>query len=135
MNRQEYNDCVGSKIKNEELEGIPHKLKFCISAKQCAKGLNIDEAKRICSLPKEAKEPKPRKTRRGKANCDQDMKEVTQCLVGKISLNTTADEIYQTLVRCHCKKNPNRIYASDINKAKEQTLASIAQLQNEHRTA
>ena len=63
MNRQEYNACVGAGLKGKTLGKEERKLEFCIVSKTCSgKAKDREEAKYLCSLPKE---PKPAKVKRG----------------------------------------------------------------------
>ncbi len=145
MDRAEYNSCMSKFIKGSGIDKEERKLRFCVGAKICSKkASNEQEAIELCNLPKPVKEPKPTKRRGGKANCEADMSKVATCLVGKISPSTTADDIIKILVKCHCGKNPTRVYSGDVanaqvadeklNKEKEQTLALIAQLQGQYGT-
>ena len=145
MDRQAYNKCMSPFITGKGISQEERKLRFCVGAKLCSgKSKNEKEAIELCNLPKPEKEPKATKRRGGKANCEADMSKVAACLVGKITANSTADDIIKILVKCHCGKNPTRVYAGDVagaqvadeklNKEKEQTLALIAQLQDQYGT-
>lgn len=115
MERIAYNQCIsqGFKTHKKELAEYPQPFKFCVIAKSCAGRVkDLQEAIAVCSQPKEPKQPK---APHNKVNCEQNMEEITQCLVGKITPATTAKEIYETLVKCHCKKNPKEIKMPRIN--------------------
>lgn len=59
MNREDYNRCLSEKIKSDELKGLPQTVKFCSASKLCtSKAKDTEEAKQICSLPKEPRTPK-----------------------------------------------------------------------------
>lgn len=105
--KEEYRSCMRPYMTSTGKTKEERQNEMCLGAKLCSgKASDRKEAEQICSLPKEPKEPKPRKSTRQKVNCEQNMEEITQCIVGKISPNTTAEEIYNVLVRCHCKKKP-----------------------------
>ncbi len=145
MDRKAYNECLSPWIKGKGIDKEERKLRFCTGAKVCSgKAKDEKEAIELCKLPKPVKEPKPTKRRGGKANCEADMSKVAACIVGKVTANTTTDDIIKILVKCHCGKNPTRVYAGDVAGAqvadakqaeeKEKTLALIAQLQNQYGT-
>ena len=115
MDRKAYNECIAPHIRGTGLSKEERKLRFCVGAKLCSQKVNTkEEAIRVCKLPKPVKEPKPTKRRGGKANCEADMSKVATCLVGKLTANSTADDIVKILVKCHCGKNPTRVYAGDV---------------------
>ncbi len=145
MDRKAYNECISKGLKGKKLDKEERKLLFCVTSKLCSQKVNTEEeAIRVCKLPKPEKEPKAPKRRGGKANCEADMSKVATCLVGKLTANSTTDDIIKILVKCHCGKNPTRVYAGDVAGAqvvddkqaeeKEKTLALIAQLQNQYGT-
>ena len=146
MDRAEYNKCLSPWIKGKGIDQEERKTRFCVGAKICSgKAKDEKEAVILCNLPKPEKEPKTTKQGGSKVNCEADMSKLATCIVGKISPNSTADDIIKILVKCHCGKNPTRVYAGDVAgaqviddkaaKEKAETLAIIAQLQNQYGTA
>ena len=56
MKREEYNACVSDGLKGKKLGKEERQQEFCIVAKLCSgKAQSRDEAKAICSQPKEPK--------------------------------------------------------------------------------
>lgn len=73
MNMQEYRSCVASGLKGKKLSKEERKQEFCIVSKVCSRKANDrDEAKRLCSLPKEPKLPKQtmRQRQKEQESCD-----------------------------------------------------------------
>ena len=102
MKQAEYRECLrpyitGPKPKEQR------KLDFCTGAKVCAKGISVDEARRICSLPKEPKLPKRRHN--GKS-CEKETQELTKCIMGRIDMSLASKNIelavMNAMMGCRC---------------------------------
>jgi hypothetical protein len=113
MDRKEYNQCMvpymkGSKPKEQR------QLDMCVGAKICSgKAGTEDEAKIICSLPKE---PKPVKTGRAKKgqSCEKEAGKLAQCMMNYfenndlykqiLNVNSVGIAIENALLECSCQK-------------------------------
>lgn len=110
MKQAEYRECLrpyitGSKPKEQR------QLDFCTGAKVCSKGISVEEAKRICSLPKEPKLPKlPRRRHNGKT-CEKETRELTKCIIGRIDMNLASNNIelavMNAMMECRCGSAKN----------------------------
>jgi len=106
MKQAEYRECLrpyitGSKTKEQR------KLDFCTGAKVCSKGISVEEAKRICSLPKEPKLPR----RKHNGNCEKETLELTKCVIGKMDMNLASNNIelavINAMMECRCNAQNN----------------------------
>lgn len=109
MDRQKYNACMrpfitGSKPKEQR------KLDFCVGAKICSgKAKSKEEAEKLCSLPKEPREPKI-KRKQSPQTCEKEAIKLTQCMVPKIdmdlasNINSIGTAIINAMVECKCPK-------------------------------
>jgi len=78
-NREQYNKCMVPYMKGG---GDDRKLRFCIGAKLCSgKSKTEEEAKALCSLPKEPKPAKTRKSGGGAKSCEKEVTELAQCML------------------------------------------------------
>lgn len=113
--REQYNKCIipyisGSKPKEER------KMSFCIGAKICSgKAKGVEEAKRICSLPKEPKPAKMRRSKDGAKYCGKEVYKVAECVVSKLvdsevyrnqalNINSVGTAVTNALIECQCPK-------------------------------
>lgn len=62
MNREHYNKCLIPYLKGQGKTKEQRQFDMCVGAKICAKGMSEEEAKKICSLPKEPKAAQPQKS-------------------------------------------------------------------------
>lgn len=63
MDREKYNNCMRPYIRGKDKSKEERQKSFCIGAKVCSgKAKNEKEAEYLCSLPKEPKIPKVRKS-------------------------------------------------------------------------
>ena len=109
MSRVEYASCVGKGLKGKKFTRDERRLEFCILSKLCShKSKDREEAKFICSQPKE---PKPLKARAGKGQgkyCDKEVLELSQCMVENIdmslasNINSIGTAIANSMLRCKC---------------------------------
>lgn len=114
MDRKAYNECIKGNIKAKELEGMPQKVKFCIVAKKCARGMGTEEARQICSQPKPPKPPKTLrgpKTSRGRGvSCDAGVREESLCVSNTVDMNLTSNvntihkAILDAMLGCRCQR-------------------------------
>lgn len=105
--REEYNQCMVPYMKGG---GPDRKLRFCIGAKLCSgKSKSEEEAKAICLLPKEPKPIKARRSKDGAKSCEKEVRELTQCVVGKIDMNLAHNinsievAIVNAIMECKCQ--------------------------------
>lgn len=108
MDRAKYNQCIrpyitGSKPKEQR------RLDFCIGAKICSgKAKNVEEAKLICSQPKEPKPARTRKMKGGAKSCEKEVLELSQCMVEHIDMNLASNinsvgtAIANAMMVCRC---------------------------------
>ncbi|HUS04452.1 MAG TPA: hypothetical protein VMY79_02890 [Dehalococcoidia bacterium] len=105
MRQIEYRECLrpyitGSKTKEQR------QLDFCTGAKVCSRGISVEEAKRICSLPKEPK--LPGRKHNGKT-CEKETLELTKCIIGRIDMNLASNNIElavrNAIMGCRCGKD------------------------------
>lgn len=112
MDRNQYNQCMvpymkGSKPKEQR------QFDMCVGAKICAKGMSEEEAKRICSLPKEPKPVKNRLVKKGQS-CEKDVAKLSQCMMNYfdennlyrqiLNVNSVEIVIRSALMECSCQK-------------------------------
>jgi len=113
MSREEYNKCLvpylrGSKPKEQR------QFDMCIGAKICSgKAKSEDEARQICSLPKEPKPPKISKKTKAES-CENDAAQLTQCMMNYfedqglyqklLNVNSVGISIENALLECTCRK-------------------------------
>lgn len=112
MDRSAYNKCMIPFMKGG---GENKKLRFCIGAKLCSgKSKTEEEAREVCSLPKEPKISKTR-TRSGRSNsCEKNVVEITQCMMNYfeankiykqiLNINSVETAIANALLECQCQK-------------------------------
>jgi len=137
MTREEYQSCLKPYISGHHED---RKLDFCIGAKVCSKGISQDEAGRLCSLPKEQKEPKLRKSRAvGKSCSPQSLNTMAACLLTRINFSATdmEKELRDNLASCMCGGKEKK-----VSKAEQAVLAldpeqriALAQFMEEHGTS
>lgn len=111
MSREEYNACVAEGMSGKQLSGDARKLEFCVVAKLCSgKAKSREEAKTICSQPKE---PKPEKTKRGKRakgmlgeNCGAKLDKLHACVLENVKPGSAnfAESLRFALGECACGK-------------------------------
>lgn len=94
----------GSKSKEQR------QFDMCVGAKLCSnKAQTEEEAKSICSLPKEPKPVKIGQVKRGQS-CERDVVKLSQCVVDNIDMNLASNinsielAIMNALMECSCKK-------------------------------
>jgi hypothetical protein len=109
MDRKQYNQCIapymrGSKPKEQR------QFDMCVGAKICSgKAGTEEEARGICSLPKEPKPIKTGQIKRGQS-CEKDVAKLAQCIVSKIDMNLASNinsielAIMNALMECSCPK-------------------------------
>jgi len=109
MDRKQYNQCMvpymkGSKPKEQR------QFDMCVGAKICSgKAGNEEEAKRICSLPKEPKPVKTGQIKRGQS-CEKDVAKLSQCIIENIDMNLASNinsielAVRNALMECSCPK-------------------------------
>ena len=91
MNREEYNACISKHLTGKKFTPEERKMEFCIVAKTCSgKVKSREEAMTICSLPKEPKEPRIKRSR-AQSN-GKDVLKVAQCMVKVIDRDLLANE-------------------------------------------
>ena len=107
MDRKQYNQCMvpfmkGSKVKEQR------QFDMCVGAKLCSgKAETEEEAKAICSLPKEPKPVKIGRSRRG-GSCEKDVAKLSECVVSNIDMNLAGNinsielAIRNALMECSC---------------------------------
>jgi len=83
---------------------------MCVGAKLCSgKAQTEEDARRICSLPKEPKPVKIAQVKRGQS-CEGDIVKLSQCLVDNIDMNLASNinsievAIRNALMECSCKR-------------------------------
>jgi len=97
---------TGSKPKEQR------KLDFCVGAKICSgKAKDREEAERICALPKPVK---PRSPRKREKSCEDNVLEITQCMMDYfesnkiyqqiLNVNSVGTAIANALVKCTCQE-------------------------------
>jgi len=109
------------------------KLDFCVGAKICSgKAKDREEAKAICSIPKEPKEPKARKTR-GKANCAKEMQELANQVAPKINMEPSVLSALLEESACGKVSSTTKLEKKRTEMTPEQTqaLETIVNIQNE----
>lgn len=109
MDRKQYNQCMipymkGSKPKEQR------QFDMCVGAKICSgKAGNEEEAKSICSLPKEPKPVKIGGVKKGQS-CEKDVAKLSECIVDNIDMNLASNinsidvAIMNALMECSCKR-------------------------------
>jgi len=110
VKQAEYRECLrpyitGSKTKEQR------KLDFCTGAKVCAKKISVEEARRICSLPKEPKlRTSPTRRHNGKS-CEKESLELTKCIISRIDMNLASNNIQlavkNAMMECRCGSAKN----------------------------
>ena len=106
--REEYNACMVPFMKGG---GPDRKVRFCIGAKLCSgKSKSEEEAKHLCSLPKEPKPTKARKSKDGAKSCEKEVRELAHCIVDKIDMNLAHNinsievAIVNAMMECKCQR-------------------------------
>lgn len=101
---------TGSKPKEQR------KLDFCVGAKICSgKAKTGDEAKALCSLPKEPKPISNKASKKTKIdNCEKEASKLTQCVMHYfddnklyqkiLNVNSVEIAIENALLECTCQK-------------------------------
>lgn len=113
ISRKEYNQCMvpfmkGSKPKEQR------QFDMCVGAKLCSgKAETEDQAKTICSLPKEPKPVKTGQIKRGQS-CEKDVAKLSQCVMNYfednkiykqvLNINSIEIAIENALLECSCRK-------------------------------
>lgn len=112
MDRKDYNQCMipfmkGSKPKEKR------QFDMCVGAKICAKGMSEEEAKSICSLPKEPKPVKVGRVKKGQS-CEKEVGKLSECMMNYfetnnvykqiLNINTVELAIGNALMECSCPK-------------------------------
>jgi len=113
MDRKQYNQCMipfmkGSKPKEQR------QFDMCVGAKICSgKAGNEEEAKSICSLPKEPKPVKIAQVKRGQS-CEREAGKLAQCMMNYfetnnlyrqiLNVNSVEIAIENALLECSCQK-------------------------------
>lgn len=110
MKREEYNSCIAKNMTGKRLSKEERKLEFCIVAKLCAgKVKNREEAKLVCSLPKE---PKPAKASRAKKpqTCEKEALQLAHCVADRIdmglasNINSIETALVNAIIECRCQE-------------------------------
>lgn len=114
MKREEYNACVADGMRGKKLSREERNLEFCIVAKRCSgKAKDREEAKILCSQPKE---PKPVKASRRKADgksCEKDVLSLAHCMVEHIdmdlahNINSIEVALVNSMMECRCPGGGN----------------------------
>lgn len=115
-NRKEYNKCIipyisGSKPKEQR------KLDFCVGAKVCSgKAKDRAEAERLCSLPKEPKPVKARRSKDGAKSCEKEVLDLSQCMLDYfeekgiyrqvLNINSVGVAMVNAMMECKRCQNP-----------------------------
>lgn len=108
MGQEEYRSCIAKGLKGKQLNKEERKLEFCIVSKTCSgKAKDREEAKAICSLPKE---PKLLRAKKGKppVSCKEEMLTLAQCMVSRIDMNLVSNTksietaLVDALLKCQC---------------------------------
>lgn len=109
-NRQEYNKCMIPYMRDG---GEDRKLRFCLGAKLCSgKAKDEEEAKYLCSLPKEPKPAKASGKRDGTKSCEKEALDLAQCMLDYFDengiynqvLNINSVGVAMTNALLECKK-------------------------------
>lgn len=110
MDRAKYAKCIGDGLRGKTLGKEERKLEFCIISKLCSsKVKDREEAKRICSLPKEPKPLKASKRSKGKS-CEKQVFELAHCMVEHIDMNLASNvnsietAIINSMMECQCPR-------------------------------
>lgn len=108
MKREEYNSCISVGLKGKKFDKEQRKLEFCIVSKTCSgKAKDREEAKYLCSLPKEPKPAKVSKRRDGKS-CEKEVVELAHCMKENIDMNLASNvnsvevAIINAMMECQC---------------------------------
>lgn len=104
--REDYTKCMIPHMKGG---GPDRKLRFCMGAKICSgKASTEEEAKRVCSLPKEPKPLKGKRKGDGSQSCEKGVLEISHCIVEHIdmdkasNINSIETAIVNAMVVCQC---------------------------------
>lgn len=107
MSRQEYNQCMSPYMRGSESKE-QRQSDMCQGAKICSgKAKTEEEARYLCSLPKE---PKPAKKRaaKGSQSCEKEVLELASCIVERIdvdqasNINSIETAIINAMMVCKC---------------------------------
>jgi hypothetical protein len=108
--RQEYNTCVARGMRGKKLSTEERRLEFCIVAKTCSgKAKDREEAKILCSQPKEPKPPKATTRAKKGLSCEEDMLRTAECVVEHIDMNLASNinsvgtAVANALIECRCQ--------------------------------
>lgn len=110
MRQEDYRSCMAENLKGKKgLTKEERQSLFCISSRICSgKAKSREEAKVMCSQPKQPKPPK--KVTRGKTglSCEEDMLRTAQCVVDHIDMNMASNinsvgaAVANALIECRC---------------------------------
>lgn len=110
MDRAKYNSCVATGLRGKKLNAEQRRLEFCIVAKLCSgKAKDREEAKLVCSQPKE---PKPAKASRTKKpqTCEKEALQLARCVADRIDMNLASNinsietALVNAIIECRCQE-------------------------------
>lgn len=134
MDRASYNRCMGPYMAGKT-NAAERQAAMCIGAKLCTgKALDERAAQKLCDeaalLPK-----KPKPIRK---NCANNMIALAKCLGGKITGETSVEDLHKYLVECACgglvSKAKIKRAAIELNPDHKQALDTLAQMALEYGT-
>jgi len=113
MGQEEYRSCMSKNMGGGRLKGLSkeeRRIEFCTIAKSCSKGMPYEEAKKVCSLPKEPKPPKLHSKGKGKSD-ERRLLELGHCMAENIdmdqasNINSIETAIVNALMACGLKND------------------------------
>lgn len=117
MGQEQYRSCMSKNMGGGRLKGLSkedRRIEFCTIAKQCSKGTPYEEAKRICSLPKEPKPQKAKTKKDGAKSCEKETLELARCMMDYfeandlykqiLNVNSVGTAMTNALMECQCQK-------------------------------
>jgi hypothetical protein len=106
--RQEYTTCVAQGMRGKKLSRPERNMEFCIVAKLCSKkAKDREEAKLICSQPKEPKPVKASRKVTGQS-CEKEVLDLAHCMAEHIDMNLAHNvnsievALVNSLMECRC---------------------------------
>lgn len=109
MSQEDYQNCVAKGLRGKTLDKEERRLEFCIVSKLCSsKAKDREEAKYLCSLPKEPKAPKSKGN--GAKSCEKEVFELAHCIAENIdmdlasNINSVETALVNAMMECKCGK-------------------------------